>query len=121
MGHSPRNAVLVRMFMFGAGALIAATLAHRSAAAADQEQVLYSFCAQSGCTDGAEPQASLLMDVGNLYGTTPVGGAHGYGTAFELIPNAAKTAWTHKVLHRFCAPGSAKGCTDGATPSWRRS
>jgi len=39
------------------------------------ETVLYSFCSQSSCVDGANPAASLLMDVaGNLYGTTVNGG-----------------------------------------------
>lgn len=33
--------------------------------------VLHSFCAKTGCTDGANPQSGLIADSsGNLYGTT---------------------------------------------------
>jgi uncharacterized repeat protein (TIGR03803 family) len=76
------------------------------------ETVLYSFCAQSGCTDGAGPQAGLIMEAaGRLYGTTENGGAYGsYGTVFELTPNAAKTKWTESVLYSF------KGGQDGDAP-----
>jgi uncharacterized repeat protein (TIGR03803 family) len=43
------------------------------------------------------------------------------GTVFELTPNAAKTAWTYKVLYSFCAQGGSSSggipnCTDGADP-----
>ena len=46
---------------------------------------LYSFCSQSGCTDGEYPGGALVQDTnGNLYGTTDDGGANGYGTVFSL-------------------------------------
>ena len=48
------------------------------------ETVLYNFTGQA---DAAFPVASVIRDaVGNLYGTTPVGGASGFGTVFEVIP-----------------------------------
>ena len=47
---------------------------------------LYSFCSQSGCTDGAYPYyARLVQDTnGTFYGTTDSGGANGLGTVFSL-------------------------------------
>jgi uncharacterized repeat protein (TIGR03803 family) len=73
------------------------------------ETVLYSFCAQSGCTDGYHPRAGLVLDTnGNLYGTTYDGGANGEGTVFEVSPSGTET-----VLHSFCAQS---GCTDGSHP-----
>ena len=79
------------------------------------ETVLYSFCAQSHCTDGAYPQAGgLIMDAaGQIYGTTGLGGTDEAGTVFALTPNSAKTIWTEAVLYSFCAQG---GCTDGLAP-----
>jgi uncharacterized repeat protein (TIGR03803 family) len=52
------------------------------------ETVLYDFCSESGCIDGATPWAPVIMDAaGNLYGTTYGGGANGdHGTVFELTP-----------------------------------
>ncbi len=69
--------------------------------------VLYSFTG----ADGAVPQAGLVRDkASNLYGTTVVGGAHGFGTVFELTPKAGG-GWTEKVLHSFNLNGK-----DGAYP-----
>jgi uncharacterized repeat protein (TIGR03803 family) len=45
------------------------------------ESVLWSF-GTSG--DGIGPDAALIAERGNLYGTTFEGGANGGGTAFEL-------------------------------------
>ncbi len=46
---------------------------------------VYSFCSQSGCTDGEDPQAALVQDTnGTFYGTTWSGGANGDGTVFSL-------------------------------------
>ena len=82
------------------------------------EEVLYDFCAQAKCADGAEPAASLLMDGGrNLYGTTYRGGAStiplNEGTVFELTPNVSQTTWKETVLYTFC---SKSGCVDGGAP-----
>jgi uncharacterized repeat protein (TIGR03803 family) len=66
--------------------------------------VLHSFGSGS---DGAEPMSGLIMDsAGNLYGTTPVGGLHGFGTVFKLTPSGTET-----ILHNFA------GGTDGIEPS----
>ncbi|MGA8876750.1 MAG: choice-of-anchor tandem repeat GloVer-containing protein [Candidatus Korobacteraceae bacterium] len=68
------------------------------------EKVLYSFCAQTNCTDGEGPHAGLIFDAaGNLYGTTLSGGiygGYGAGTVFELTPTAGG-GWTEQVLHSF--------------------
>jgi uncharacterized repeat protein (TIGR03803 family) len=68
------------------------------------QTVLYNFCsAHPGCTDGTRPLASLIMDTaGDLYGTASDNGAYEGGTVFELVPNAARSAWTETVLYRFC-------------------
>jgi len=72
--------------------------------------VLYRFCAQKNCTDGANPFAGVVLDQkGNLYGTTYYGGVSGYGVVFKVTPKGKET-----VLHSFCA---LSYCTDGANPS----
>jgi len=49
------------------------------------ETVLHSF--KNEPTDGASPVEGLILDEkGNLFGTTPAGGAHGRGTVFEITP-----------------------------------
>ncbi len=84
------------------------------------ESVLYSFCMQTGCTDGYEPSSGLIEDVsGNLYGTTFGGGIHDQngdgGTVFELTPSG--TGYTETVLYSFCAPSSGSiACSDGSPP-----
>jgi uncharacterized repeat protein (TIGR03803 family) len=81
------------------------------AAGAQTESVLYSFCAQGGnsCTDGSGPIAGMVLDQkGNLYGTTPAGGAHRSGAVFKLTPQGRET-----VLYSFCAQSN---CVDGEVP-----
>jgi uncharacterized repeat protein (TIGR03803 family) len=60
-------------------------------------------------TDGYNPVSSLVRDsAGNLYGTTPAGGAYGWGAVFEVVPSGA--ASTEKMLYSFT------GKSDGALP-----
>ena len=63
--------------------------------ASGQETVLYNF---TGGTDGGFPlEASLVRDsAGNLYGTTPQGGASSFGVVFKI-----DTAGKETVLHNF--------------------
>lgn len=63
------------------------------------ETVLHSF--GSG-TDGQYPVGGLIDMNGTLYGTTPNGGAYGYGTVFALELKAG----VEKIVHSF---GGADG------------
>jgi uncharacterized repeat protein (TIGR03803 family) len=80
---------------------------------AQPEVVLYNFCSQPNCVDGANPVASLMPDAaGNFYGTTELGGANRSGTVFELSPNGVG-GYNETVLYSFC---SLQNCTDGSHP-----
>jgi len=71
--------------------------------------ILYSFCSQSGCTDGEQPPAGLVQATnGDFYGTTYGGGANGLGTVFKITPSGTLT-----TLYSFC---SQSGCPDGDLP-----
>ena len=73
---------------------------------AGAESVLYGFCGQANCVDGAYPVASLVVDAqGNLYGTTLEGGSQSFGTVFRLTQKGAET-----VLYSFT------GGSDGGLP-----
>jgi uncharacterized repeat protein (TIGR03803 family) len=49
------------------------------------EELLYSF--DHNGIDGYDPVGGLTLDrSGNLYGTSPAGGAQGLGTVFEIKP-----------------------------------
>jgi uncharacterized repeat protein (TIGR03803 family) len=70
-----------------------------------REVVLHSFAGPS--SDGANPYfAPLTLDAdGNVYGTTPNGGASGQGVVFKITAGGTET-----VLYSFT------GGTDGASP-----
>jgi uncharacterized repeat protein (TIGR03803 family) len=69
------------------------------------ESVLHSFAGSD-----SPSYAGLIFDAsGNLYGTTPSGGANMLGTFFKLKPNA-DGSWTESVLHSF------SGGSDGYLP-----
>ena len=70
---------------------------------------LYSFCSQSGCTDGSIPLAGLVQATdGDFYGTTDGGAGTcpppGCGTVFKITPSGTLT-----TLHSFNG-------TDGYAP-----
>jgi uncharacterized repeat protein (TIGR03803 family) len=70
---------------------------------------LYSFCSVGVCADGDDPVAGLVVAAnGDLYGTTPGGGANGAGTVFKITASGTLT-----TLYSFC---SASACTDGRHP-----
>jgi len=79
------------------------------------ETVLHNFVGVNG--DGGSPSSNLVFDnLGNLYGTTTVGGIDGgecgglgCGIAFQLTP-AQAGEWKERVLHRFT------GGLDGGQP-----
>lgn len=81
--------------------------------------VLYNFTGNvSGSTDGADPQASLLVDKDHhIFGTTYGGGASGSGTVFELALFKGANGhveWKEKVIYSFC---SLTACADGGIPN----
>ena len=81
---------------------------------------LVSFCSPlPNCTEGAAPQASLIVDrKGNLFGTTTEGGANASesvfsGTVFEIAKTHRGYATTPTTLVSFC---SLANCADGRVP-----
>jgi uncharacterized repeat protein (TIGR03803 family) len=67
--------------------------------------IVYSFCVQTYCPDGAEPYGGLAQGPdGNFYGTTFYGGDYYDGAVFRVTPQGKLT-----VLHSF------KG-SDGSNP-----
>jgi uncharacterized repeat protein (TIGR03803 family) len=70
--------------------------------------MLYSFCAQTNCTDGGGPTTLIQAADGNFYGTTLYGGTPGNGTVFKITPGGTLT-----TIYSFC---SEPDCTDGNEP-----
>src|SRR5690242_21534614 len=69
-------------------------------------KVIYTFCSQPYCIDGAGPRGTLISDSqGRLYGTTTDGGNPqmcsfiGCGVVFRLTPSSS--GWNYEVLFAF--------------------
>jgi uncharacterized repeat protein (TIGR03803 family) len=61
---------------------------------------LHSFCSEAGCADGSQPDVGLLQATdGKFYATAHSGGAHGYGTIFQITSAGVLT-----TLHDFDTP-----------------
>jgi len=75
--------------------------------AAQSLNTLYGF---GGGAAGANPSAGVILGTGGaLFGTTPYGGAHGYGSVYQLTPPSG-SGWQPSVIYGF------KGAPDGANP-----
>jgi uncharacterized repeat protein (TIGR03803 family) len=70
-----------------------------------QEKELYTFPG----SDGLFASGMTLDSAGNLYGSTYLGGAYGYGEVFKLTPSNGN--WVGTTLYSFT------GGTDGANPN----
>ena len=73
-----------------AGAVLALCATATITLPAQTFTTLHSFCAQSGCADGKNPDWLVQAIDGNLYAATSAGGA-GYGTIFKITPNGKLT------------------------------
>jgi uncharacterized repeat protein (TIGR03803 family) len=72
-------------------------------------KVIYNFTGQG--SDGATPYGGPTLDsLGNLYGTTNLGGTYGSGSVYRLSPEGA--SWKYTSLYSF------KGVGDGAGPGY---
>src|SRR5438093_10349587 len=75
---------------------------------------LHSF---TGGSDGANPQAGLIISANTLYGTAASGGTNGNGTVFKVSMDGSDFA----ILHSFAAGGYNSSYdrtnSDGAVPS----
>jgi uncharacterized repeat protein (TIGR03803 family) len=79
-----------------------------------EEKILHNF--NFNGRDGTSPSTSLVFDAaGNLYGTTPLGGAgpcpQGCGTVYELSTQLGSGGWTERIVHSF-----GVNSKDGANP-----
>jgi uncharacterized repeat protein (TIGR03803 family) len=62
------------------------------------QTVLHTF---TGGSDGSGPGSPVALDQhGNLFGTTPTGGAKGFGVVYE-VKRGADGNWSLRVLHTF--------------------
>jgi uncharacterized repeat protein (TIGR03803 family) len=71
-----------------------------------KERVLYSF---GGGSDGADPEGTLTVWNGSLYGTTRLGGSGDSGTVFDVT-----TEGKEHVVYRFT--DKFNGTKDGSSP-----
>lgn len=72
------------------------------------QSVIHAFTG----SDGSGPGSPVAFDKhGNLYGTTPTGGANGLGVVYQLSPDGTG-GWKFRVIHDFT--GGADGSGGGA-------
>jgi uncharacterized repeat protein (TIGR03803 family) len=77
------------------------------------EFLLYRFCKERGCADGALPYADVTFDKSRaMYGTTYEGGTNNSGVVFKLMPKK-DGSYKESVLYSFCPKVD---CEDGSNP-----
>jgi len=70
------------------------------------QSVIHTF---TGGKDGSGPGSPVAIDEqGNVYGTTPTGGANGMGVVYQLRPGATG-GWTLRVIHTFTGGSDGGG------------
>ena len=73
-------------------------------------KLLHTFCSQSNCGDGGDPQSPPTQGIdGNFYGTAYSGGTHNGGVIYQIT-----AAGVYKVLYNFCSYQTS--CPTGADP-----
>src|SRR5579864_8238258 len=74
------------------------------------QTVIHSFTG----SDGSGPGSPVAVDGhGNLYGTTPTGGAFGMGVVYRLSPNGTG-GWNFHVIHTFTGGADGGGGSAGS-------
>jgi uncharacterized repeat protein (TIGR03803 family) len=77
------------------------------------QTVIHSFTGTGG--DGYGPGSPVALDrLGNVYGTTPTGGADGLGIVYQLVAGGTGN-FTEKIIHTFTG-GSDGGTGSAAAP-----
>lgn len=105
--HLPRMSCLAEL-KWGKSAY-ASLFLFVTAAMALPAQTFTSLVSFNGDNGAYAESMSLVQGVdGNLYGTSPYGGANSGGTVFKMTPSGTLT-----VLYNFCALAE---CADGKTP-----
>src|SRR5215471_19616541 len=78
-------------------------------------KVIYNFTGQG--SDGANPYGGPTLDnLGNLYGTTNLGGTYGAGSVYKLSPNGS--SWKYTSLYSFKAGPDGSGPAFGSLARW---
>jgi uncharacterized repeat protein (TIGR03803 family) len=72
----------------------------------------------TGGSDGEQPSDGLILSsTGNLYGTTPNGGAQRQGTVYQLTPDSGGR-WHYQIIHSFDGVhGATPRCTLAVDPA----
>src|SRR5450631_2949634 len=69
------------------------------------QTVIHTF---TGGNDGSGPGSPVVIDKhGNVYGTTPTGGASGMGVIYQLVPDGG--GWKLRVIHTFTGGNDGGG------------